>query len=423
MLAARAVLAAALVACVAADADPVAALLNTTKGGMLLPASPPLFSWDTLPVFMHGQNASGPLNATALRFMSQFPLVTIGGGQDLGSELCCNEEKVAVAAAAIKAHNASVRVMYYLNSLINFPQTHLHAALAGANASRLLLRDARGELVYLGQCGKMRGVNHTLFDHSQPAMRAMWTANVAGVLRANRGLVDGVFADRAGNATAAAEIDLSCVDFAPGQLRAWDAGHWQAIADTQAAVSAITPTGIVVANGADQTAAMGLREGSPPWLARMFENFVPLRRTNVPATDQLAVLANEGTIAQVHADFCEYDSAVYNGSLAAFLIGARAYSYYACTGNAKQQGWGMDQGWDQFSADYRRPLGAPLGNATLGRNGHVWQRKFSAGAVAYLDVSAENGTSWGVGCVRWGDGHVTGAPGCDEAPWTAAEQE
>ena len=98
---------------------------------------------------MHSQNTTGPLNKTALAFMARFPIVTIGGGQDLGVKKCCNEEKVVVAAKGIKAISPSVRVLYYQNTLINFPQTRLNVTVPES----LLLHDSSGKLVTLGQCG------------------------------------------------------------------------------------------------------------------------------------------------------------------------------------------------------------------------------------------------------------------------------
>ena len=84
-------------------------------------------------------------------------------------------------------------MLYYQNTLINFPQTELAAAVPES----LLLHDTRGRLVYLGGCGATHAApNHTIYDHSQPQMRAMWAENVVKVAQANRGLVDGVFCDR-----------------------------------------------------------------------------------------------------------------------------------------------------------------------------------------------------------------------------------
>ena len=37
----------------------------------------PRFSWETLPIYFHGSNASGPVNPEGLTMMARFPLVTI----------------------------------------------------------------------------------------------------------------------------------------------------------------------------------------------------------------------------------------------------------------------------------------------------------------------------------------------------------
>ena len=75
-------------------------------------------------------------------------------------------------------------------------------------------------------------------------------------------------------------------------------------------------------------------------------------------------------IDEVHVDHCRVDMDpssgatpenlrdMYRRSLAAFLIGASDYSYYACT-----NGWAFHLGWQHWSPDYDRPLGRPLGYA------------------------------------------------------------
>ena len=47
-----------------------------------------------------------------------------------------------------------------------------------------------------------------------------------------------------------------------------DVGHWQTVADTQAALTSITPNAIVIGNHAEPTTPMGLRKGST-WNAKM----------------------------------------------------------------------------------------------------------------------------------------------------------
>jgi hypothetical protein len=319
----------------------LALLLLLRNSEAALPVEPPLFSWDTVPLFMHSQNKTGQFNATALEFMARYPLVTVGGGHDRGVKKCCNEEKVVVAARGIKQYNKSARVLYYQNTLINFPQTHLNSSIDPS----LLLHDKKGNLVHLGQCGHMHGVNHTLFDHSNPKMREAWIANAVAVVKNNRDLIDGVFCDRGGAFQKSAAIDLPCVDFDDGKLRAWDVGHWQMIADLQEAVQQVTKTAVVIGNHVAPTKPMNLRNGSD-WSGKMFETFTPISNNYVPPGAQLPVLMNMDSkqIAEVHVDFCSFDKAsaspaaytLYEQSLAAFLLGAGEYSYYACTGNTKQ---------------------------------------------------------------------------------------
>ena len=53
-----------------------------------------------------------------------------------------------------------------------------------------------------------------------------------------------------------------------------------------------------------------------------------------PCCRVIARLPARTIITQVHVDFCAIGSAVYNRSLAAFLIGAVHYSCYSCTNHS-----------------------------------------------------------------------------------------
>lgn len=232
----------------------------------------------------------------------------------------------------------------------------------------------------------------------------MWTDNIVKVMQANKGLVDGVFCDRSGSIEAVLEKDLFCYEFEEGHMRSWDVGHWQTVANTMAALSPLTPTAIVIGNHAEAVQQMNLTNGST-WNGKMFEHFVPVR-DYVPSGDQLAALRHAGRsptslITEVHVDFCSYGNAMYNRSLAAFLIGASDYDYYACT-----EGWGFAKGWDKWSADYDRPLGVPLGTANRSKEG-VWYRAFASGTAVWLDTKSQTAWSWGKSCIKWADGHVT----------------
>ena len=367
------------------------------------PPQPPRFSWDTVPTFMHSGNGSGPLSKRTAQFMSRFPIVTMAGFHGTG---CCNEDHIVEYATSVKDANASARVLYYQNALINFPQTRLGREENATVPESLLLHDLHGRLVYLGGCGSTHAApNHTIYDHSLPEMRKLWVENIANVTRANPGLVDGVFCDRSGSIADVATKDLMCYDFAPGHLDAWDRGHWASVADTMAALRPLTPTAIVIGNHAEPTPSMNLSKGAT-WNGKMFEHFIP-DRPYIPGGDQLTALQNDahfpgGLIAEVHVDSCSYTSDIYNRSLAAFLIGASEHSYYACT-----EGWGFPSGWDKWNPDYDRPLGAPNGPAV--RTGTSWQRTFASGTSVWLETKDQLPHAWGSSCIRWADGHVTAA--------------
>jgi hypothetical protein len=359
-------------------------------------------------IYQHSGNGTGPLSNDTAAFMSRFPLVTMAGFHGHG---CCNEYHITEFAGSVKKANKSATVLYYQNTLINFPQTVLgrkttNGTYNGTVPEDLLLHDKRGRLVYLGGCGSTKAApNHTIYDHTKPEMRKMWTDNVVNVVRSNPGLVDGVFCDRSGSIDSVLTKDLHCYEFEAGLKGKWDKGHWQAVADTMAALKPLIPAAIVIGNHAEWEKSMGLTANST-WNGKMFEHFVP-DRPYIPAGDQLVALKKDarfpgGLIAEAHVDFCNTkgNNDMYKRSLAAFLIGASEHDYYACT-----SGWGFDDGWSHWPADYDRPLGAPNGTAVKTATG--WRRKFASGTEVWLETKDQTDSKWGSSCIRWADGHVT----------------
>jgi hypothetical protein len=197
---------------------------------VLFPPKPPSFSWATVPLFMHSGNGSGPLSNDTASFMSRFPLVTMAGFHGKG---CCNENHITEFASSVKKANKSAKVLYYQNTLINFPQTILGRLGNGTVPENLLVHDKRGRLVYMGGCGSTKSApNHTIYDHTQPVMRKMWMENIVQVVKSNPSLVDGVFCDRSGSIDSVITKDLGCYELEKGFKGKWDKGHWQAVADT-----------------------------------------------------------------------------------------------------------------------------------------------------------------------------------------------
>ena len=150
--------------------------------------------------------------------------------------------------------------------------------------------------------------------------------------------------------------------------------------------------------------------GKDAWNGKMYEHFTPRKPATsdyVPDGDQLAALMHDGAtgkmIDEVHVDDCRVGNSMYNRSLAAYLVGASEYSYYSCT-----EGWGFHDGWDVWSPDFDRPLGAPLGPATRTKGGR-WTRKFASGTHVWLDTADQTDSEWGSACIVWADGHRTGS--------------
>jgi hypothetical protein len=73
------------------------------------------FSWDTVPVFFHSDNVTGPWTEESLRIIAKYPIVTTekymgpNGGSEEGpsnsTAVCCEEDRMLTALAAVKAHN------------------------------------------------------------------------------------------------------------------------------------------------------------------------------------------------------------------------------------------------------------------------------------------------------------------------------
>ena len=90
----------------------------------------PKFSWDTLGnmTFFHSCNFSGQFSSAALDTIQKFPFVTIEKGQGFqdGSAPCsaaagmCAEEKIIAQIRAIKARDATISTVFYMNSVLDW---------------------------------------------------------------------------------------------------------------------------------------------------------------------------------------------------------------------------------------------------------------------------------------------------------------
>ncbi|XP_065835479.1 uncharacterized protein [Oscarella lobularis] len=317
----------------------------------------PTFNWDTVPVFNHMGNESGPFNDAAVRILSRFPLVTFEKSQGIRESSCCAEDKIIAAAKQIKAVNSSVHTIFYLNSVIDFNQYHLHEEFS--QRPNLYLRNSSGNIVEIPIGNSTPHYN--VFDFSQEEARQLWSAVCISAYKT--GYIDGCFADRAG------EKNFRDNKLTLEKEAAYRSGHDKVLQDLQKALG----DNVLIANNY-LLSDVG---------ATMIEAF----RSNEESIELLQKAVMQKKLVEVHAGY--YDSCEnITDTLAAFLIGAGEYSYYACSA-----AWSVNADWLVWHPEYDKPLGKPLGLAV--KEGEVYTRRFASGTTASFDISTNKGD------IRW----------------------
>ena len=219
---------------------------------------PPKFSWDTLPVFIHGSNQTGPINEEAIALMAKFPLVTVEKFQGpcanshdpLPTPACDQETLIIDALKQVKAINANISTIFYYNSVLDFPQYKLHGMML--KDPSLMLKDRDGKTVLMG-CPSPAG-KCDVFDFSNAEARALFISECVNATKS--GFVDGCFLDRAvdGTPTDSGNDQVPCagancryqLNLTAAKSQAYAAGHVKVLADLQAAIG----EGPVIANHA-----------------------------------------------------------------------------------------------------------------------------------------------------------------------------
>ena len=203
-----------------------------------LPPSPPQFSWETLPTFIHCSNNTGEINDDTIKHMSTFPIVTVTKSQDskTNASYCtypCEEDKIIHALHKIRNYSNSSRTIFYLNSVLNVPQYRLSTQFQGENES-LLLHDSNGKLLHYRDCHGNSKINVTMFDVSQNETRQVWLNTVKYALTNKPGVVDGIFADKNDY------VNISrCGNITTQKSNEWMQGHTLLFQQAQQIISSI----------------------------------------------------------------------------------------------------------------------------------------------------------------------------------------
>ncbi len=131
-------------------------------------------------------NAPGRLTDGAIAFLaSHYDIVTLGGDLTDATNASCGEDRIADAAARLLASNASVRPFFYLNNLINYPDTC--AAADFAAHPEWALRTPNGTAVTLN--------GHPCRDISKPAVNAWYARALSNATTLP--YIRGAFCDKA----------------------------------------------------------------------------------------------------------------------------------------------------------------------------------------------------------------------------------
>ena len=339
----------------------------------------PAFSWTTVPLFFHSCNFSGPFSAAAVAFVAShasIASVTVEKGQALDSgDGRFAEARILDALRAFKAARPALAAVAYFNSVLDWPYYALHADMA--QHPEFSLKNESGLPVLLHGDGAFpqpaQGMEVFGFGNDA-AMRAWYAAASCGAMAAAGG-VDGCFEDRAGP------------EGFPGlkNTSAYDAGHVLVLAAMQDAL----PQGFIVANNF----LPPLSPGPGGVRATMIEFF----RADAASVELLAALAARGVLVQAHSYGPCDDSAGFDSTLAAFLIGAGENSFFACS-----SGWKVDPAWPaaptdslQWHAAYDEPLGAPCG--PFAKAGDIYSRSFGEACGTRVLLNATSG----VGTIEW----------------------
>eukprot|EP00730_Choanoeca_flexa_P011688 TRINITY_DN27588_c0_g1_i1.p1 TRINITY_DN27588_c0_g1~~TRINITY_DN27588_c0_g1_i1.p1 ORF type:complete len:352 (+),score=63.87 TRINITY_DN27588_c0_g1_i1:51-1106(+) len=325
--------------------------------------APPRFSWDTLPVFYHAANTSGPFSDEAIQLLAKYPMVTIEKfqgtcWQDKGTPDCHQEEIIINELKRIKAINSNVSTIAYFNSVLDFPFYSMHQVML--EHEQYMLHYANGSVF------KQHGDHFygDAFDWTEPGMVDLFLHTCINATQT--GYADGCFADRSVSTIAHGAV-ASHGD--------WDAAH---LAGLQKLSAAIAP-GPLVANHAYNETGLS---------AAMIETCTP----NAAGFAEYQATVASSKIAQCHCGGdtglkCTEEDAKFNSTVAMFLIGAQPNAYFGCgawlySGNNITQ----DVLWMDM---YDRPLGAPESDAV--KSGDVYTRKFASGTWAEWNIATGHG--------------------------------
>eukprot|EP01084_Bolivina_argentea_P200198 342373_1 len=349
----------------------------------------PKFSWDTVPVYIHMCNGTGPFNQSTLEYLSTFPIVTIEKGQGINANgtLPSNysnqyeESKILEACQSIKEINDSIICIFYYNSMLDWNMYYFHILLQ--NNPSYWLRDDKGTVVrQTGDKSFPQPPNGMLvYDYRQQSVIDFFISECINMTKSK--YIDGCFIDRANEELTASQF--SQYKFNSTDKTRFKNGHDAMLAQLQKTLG-----------DHDQSIMISNNYVTNGVIATMIEHF----EANKDYIEKLIGYAKQGILVEVHAgDVTDgNDNHCKNiiNSLSAFLIGAEEFSYYGCS---HTNAWYIEPDWIRDHPEYHKPLGKPDGDAVLKNN--VYTRTFASGTKVSFNVNTN------VGTIEWSTGEIS----------------
>ena len=332
----------------------------------------PEFNWDTVPVFTHLANTSG-YNSDQIATLAKFSMVTLekylgpfplthGEGE---------ENNMYAVAQSIKKISPTTKVLMYQNSQFAYPWYTLYGLaktngwwVRNATTNRTITHDVIN--MNCSTPGRCKEVSVGYWEFRNQDLCDAW------IEACTHPGIDGCFID-------GAESDQP--PFAKG------ANTSKFDAMRAATFAAIAKKSLVMINDKQYY------DPEPPYSAaqgEFLETFSGSKAGDVKWVQILNKTARAGHIVQAHTQILCHNESDPAGlaDLAAFLIGAQKYTYFGCSH------WEDVPTWP---AVYDKPLGAPLGDASLGADG-TWRRNFAKGTKVAINFGQKTASiEWGAG--------------------------
>lgn len=359
-------------------------------------AAGPPFSWDTVAVYSHMCNKTGPFDAAIAQALARFPIVTVEKGQSVDQDGWA-EDKIVAALKQIRDINPNVHTVMYLNSVLNWDQYKLSQLISSDpkyqlfNASNLPVRQAGDHTFKQPPDGML------IYGFDQEPARQAWSDTCMTAVAT--GYVNSCFSDRS------TEDSFHRNTLSPDTAARYAAGHQMVQQDLQKALDAKRQGGFVVANnGVVPGARAAMIEPFAATNSSIEMVFEYQRIGFANNTAQPGTQYDQRFLLEVHAGYKADGSDNHckdgvTNSLSAFLIAAGPNTYYGCS-----SGWivsNTDRQWVHWWPEYSKPLGPPKADATYDGASRTWRREFGQGTVVTFNTTDNTGT------ISWSDGTVS----------------